>query len=548
MAYEQSLENNLMTDEWNDSLKGRFLWSNTNFGEAVTEVMTPLTWSVIQFSLDDWVFVPGFSTVGNIGGYPYLNISVFASLFLSAGRSRQDLLNTMEATLYMRLPEELDIPRIPLSPGKLLSSLFHAMRIQSKQRRGVRELPAYLEANPAWFQEMRARIQAEGDTVGLRTLWQKEIRPHIKHGVWCVLGSVTHSADFTIRLRRELSRLVGPDDANVLIANLSDSSGLLASLGPVAGLAKVARGELSREAYLEQYGHRGPHEFEISMPRPVEDPEWLDQELANLRQSPVDIAALMAKQQAAFEAAWKRLQSRYPRQAGVMGRRIAESARRARWRELARSEYTRDRWTVRLFALRAGELTGMGPDIFFLTLDEVLGLLAGDGTPAGAIPARKEAYLRHKSLPSYPAVICGRFDPYKYAADPQRRSDLFVEDAMPETIASEQGESDVILGSPGSAGQVEGVVRCLVSPEQGSQLREGEILVAVQTDIAWTMLFPRAAAVVTDVGAPLSHAAIVARELGIPAVVGCGDATRRLKTGDRVRVDGGQGRVMILGK
>ena len=57
---------------------------------------------------------------------------------------------------------------------------------------------------------------------------------------------------------------------------------------------------------------------------------------------------------------------------------------------------------------------------------------------------------------------------------------------------------------------------------------------------------PAAAAVVTDVGAPLSHAAIVARELGIPAVVGCGDATARLKTGDRVRVDGGAGTVTVM--
>jgi len=63
---------------------------------------------------------------------------------------------------------------------------------------------------------------------------------------------------------------------------------------------------------------------------------------------------------------------------------------------------------------------------------------------------------------------------------------------------------------------------------------------------AWTPLFAMAAAVVTDVGAPLSHAAIVARELGIPAVVGCGDATMRLHTGDRVLVDGGQGVVEIL--
>jgi pyruvate,water dikinase len=70
--------------------------------------------------------------------------------------------------------------------------------------------------------------------------------------------------------------------------------------------------------------------------------------------------------------------------------------------------------------------------------------------------------------------------------------------------------------------------------------------VAVQTDIAWTVIFPRAAAVVTDVGAVLSHAAIVARELGIPAVVGCRDATARLKTGERVRVDGSRGTVELL--
>jgi pyruvate,water dikinase len=86
----------------------------------------------------------------------------------------------------------------------------------------------------------------------------------------------------------------------------------------------------------------------------------------------------------------------------------------------------------------------------------------------------------------------------------------------------------------------------LDGPEQGDQLQPGEILVAVTTNVGWTPLFPRAGAVVTDVGAPLSHAAIVARELGIPAVVGCGSATTRLRTGDRVRVDGGQGTVEIL--
>jgi phosphoenolpyruvate synthase/pyruvate phosphate dikinase len=88
-------------------------------------------------------------------------------------------------------------------------------------------------------------------------------------------------------------------------------------------------------------------------------------------------------------------------------------------------------------------------------------------------------------------------------------------------------------------------VRCLNSPEEDEQFQSGEILVTATTNVGWTLIFPRAAAVVTDVGAPLSHAAIVARELGIPAVVGCGNA-KRLKTGDRVRVDGARGVVEII--
>ncbi|HEX3033191.1 MAG TPA: PEP-utilizing enzyme [Bacillota bacterium] len=103
-----------------------------------------------------------------------------------------------------------------------------------------------------------------------------------------------------------------------------------------------------------------------------------------------------------------------------------------------------------------------------------------------------------------------------------------------------------ITGSAGSAGRIEGIVRRLDSPKDGEQLQQGEVLVTSKTDIAWTPIFPRVGAIVTDVGAPLSHAAVVARELGIPAVVGCGEATLRLKTGDRVVVDGGKGLVLLL--
>jgi pyruvate,water dikinase len=138
-------------------------------------------------------------------------------------------------------------------------------------------------------------------------------------------------------------------------------------------------------------------------------------------------------------------------------------------------------------------------------------------------------------------IVRGHFDPFQWAADPDRRNDIF--DATARTPIS---TSSIISGFAGAAGCVEGRVRLLDGPEQGDQLQPGEILVAVTTNVGWTPLFPRAAAVITDVGAPLSHAAIVARELGIPAVVGCGSATTRLRNGDRVRVDGGRGTVAIL--
>ena len=119
----------------------------------------------------------------------------------------------------------------------------------------------------------------------------------------------------------------------------------------------------------------------------------------------------------------------------------------------------------------------------------------------------------------------------------------FFDSTMSMPIAT---DSEVLKGFAGAAGKVEGIVRILATPEEGEKLQPGEILVSTTTNVGWTPLFPRSAAIITDVGAPLSHAAIVARELGIPAVVGCGNATLRLKTGDRVIVDGGQGIVHIL--
>jgi pyruvate,water dikinase len=211
-------------------------------------------------------------------------------------------------------------------------------------------------------------------------------------------------------------------------------------------------------------------------------------------------------------------------------------------REAVRDEVTRILWVEREWALRAGELTDLGDDIFLLTIDEILYLLAGKDTATGYIPKRRETHARYRALPPYPMIIRGHFDPFKWADDPNRRNDIYD-----STGLLPLNKVNVLKGFAGAVGRVEGRVRVLDGPDQGDQFHKGEILVAVTTNVGWTPLFPRAAAVITDVGAPLSHAAIVARELGIPAVVGTTSATTLLRTGDRVLVDGGRGVVEILG-
>ena len=108
-----------------------------------------------------------------------------------------------------------------------------------------------------------------------------------------------------------------------------------------------------------------------------------------------------------------------------------------------------------------------------------------------------------------------------------------------------QSAGDVLKGIAASPGYVTGIVRVIHGHDEFTQMRQGDILVARITTPAWTPLFALAAGVVTDVGGPLSHSSIVAREYRIPAVLGTGVATERLHTGQNVTVDGGAGTVTL---
>jgi pyruvate,water dikinase len=105
---------------------------------------------------------------------------------------------------------------------------------------------------------------------------------------------------------------------------------------------------------------------------------------------------------------------------------------------------------------------------------------------------------------------------------------------------------DTVPGIVGSPGFAEGFARVILDVEQLADVQDGEILVAPFTSTSWTPVFGRIAGAVTDIGGVMSHAAIVAREYGLPAVLGTGSATKRIATGDRIRVDADNGMVTVI--
>ena len=112
-------------------------------------------------------------------------------------------------------------------------------------------------------------------------------------------------------------------------------------------------------------------------------------------------------------------------------------------------------------------------------------------------------------------------------------------------VSADEQTGDVLKGVAASPGQVRGTARVLLGPEDFHRMEPGAVLVAESTTPAWTPLFAMAAGVVTDIGGPLSHGSIVAREYGIPAVLGTGVATQRIRNGQLVTVDGSAGTVAL---
>jgi pyruvate,water dikinase len=176
----------------------------------------------------------------------------------------------------------------------------------------------------------------------------------------------------------------------------------------------------------------------------------------------------------------------------------------------------------------AGVLT-QPDDIFFLHLKELKALAKREQRDwRRLVGERRTTYGREKRRRQVPRLLL---------SDGRAFFDGVAE------LGDESGAT--IAGSPVSPGVAEGVVHVVLDPHE-TQLTPGEILVCRGTDPAWTPLFLAAGGLVMEVGGLMTHGSVVAREYGIPAVVGVHQATVRLETGQRVRVDGTRGRITIL--
>jgi pyruvate,water dikinase len=308
---------------------------------------------------------------------------------------------------------------------------------------------------------------------------------------------------------------------------------------PTLLLEDVVSGKISREEYILACGHRSADEMELMAPRPYEDPSFIDSLLKDREDAPVNLHAMQEQQNNQYEKALSEFKEKYPSRSKWIDKEISKFIHANVFREDIRSKGVRIFCVFREYILKAGELNGLGSDIFMLSFTEIFNLLKGDNSAVAFIPARKESFAKYNTYPGFPNLVIGRFDPEKWLADKDRRYDVFVSDRPTGDIPSD------VKGFAGAAGTVTGTVRVIDDVSRIDEIKEGEILVTRATNIGWTVAFHKVSAIVTDIGAPLSHAAIVAREFGIPAVVGCRNATTVLKTGDVVTVDGGKGTVTI---
>lgn len=543
----------------------RWVWTNANVGEALPGVATPFTWSVAL----------GFSRLGFERAFATLGCSVPHDAVLVGRFHGRIYLN---ATEFLRIASQVPlltpshIERLGGVPGlgrlhaerNVLDSAAFVLRLPLTLARLARAnlgLDAALDDYERRLASERARLAAR-DLRGLdggtllaeldrRARWLDETGS-------LMLTCASNSLSSYVALGT-LLRLWLPGQAEQLLAGLMAGFADLESAQPGLALwhiSEIVRLDAPARAVLEgapperlrlddfpadgptrralagflrAYGFRAVREAELSTPRWSEDPAFLFATLRSYLASEVGAPlGRVERQKEARRRAVEAVERDLPAGKFALVRHALRLAQKyTRLRERMRSRVTEVLGWYRAFALEVGRRLGDRDAGFFLDLDAVRAFLRG------ALPADEAA-----------AIVAENRE--RFAADVARPDPPTVFVGSPPPLVPPATEGTELCGVGASPGRAEGFVRVLREPAEADRLVQGEVLVVPHADVGWSPLFLVASAVVTGMGGTLSHAAIVAREYGVPAVFGVPGVVGRLRTGDRVVVDGTAGTVALV--
>ena len=541
-----------------DVLQGeRDAYIRFNIGEMIPGAVCPLTLSTAIHAIDQsvqrmmvWVgarprLVPELQTVCVRYGHVFFNMSRIVEFGSHvAGISRE---SSMHALCGREVPEVQHFPEAPRWV-RAINGMRYAHYVLAAGRRieDLRRLLGTLQllgCNDAaeTYRELDAKLPAlvqayflhihnsAASGVGSGTLegivaGGKLPTPEQEREVAQLIGSAggVESADLLVQLERIVDRLVLDRPAAEGFRRKTPAEGLAWLRSPESGVVGVVFGQ-----FLARHGHRAFRELDLRQPGWTDDP-----------------LPLMTSMQAMTAAKLRGPSLRPPRSTPPPGgnggsgapkhnpavRWLAGWARNAiRRREASKSllvEVTHrfKRAYRHLGALLARDGLLADADLVFFLTHEELGRLALHGDRAlGATAALRRRAHEVQGTFEFPEVFVGRGEPLE-----------------PEPVGPTNGDG-VLAGKPISGGIVEGSARVIRSFDDAATLEPGEILIVSQTDVGWSPYYSLVSGLATDLGSPMSHGAVVAREYGLPAVTNLRVATRTFRTGDRVRLDGDRG-------
>jgi pyruvate,water dikinase len=525
-----------VADDWDvldEPIGAETTWTRVNVGEAFPGVPTPLTWT----------WAGPASDAGVTRGW--VRMGVFPR---SQERPSRDVAEHFVAISHGRALLNLDRlraigDRIPCNSGdKVEQTLFSSEEVSGTSRpvrrrypfvatnlpvavvRARRSLLASAPATGAWWAESVRR--AEGSGAAARTLLLESAQRYSNLAMNQAQTTVAGQGLFDALAA--LCRRYGlPDAAAGTLATTTEHS---PEIQTVEDLWQLAHGSLTLGSFLDRHGYHAPVQGELAVPSWRMDPTPVQSLAATYgrRDGSDDPAAVQRRRRQERDALAMTLLDRMPRPAAPAIRGLLAAVRAyVPLREVARLQFLQCYDVARAAASRLGaDLAAEGiidrpDDVFYLALQEVIAGKPPDAGLAGKRRDRRAHYESHEI-------------PLRFTGVPEARPLV-----TPEA-------SGRLLGIGGSAGVAEGRARVVVGPDDPNGLEDGEVLVAETTNPSYASFFLVASAVVVDIGGLLSHAAIVAREMGIPCVINTRDARHVIRTGDLVRVDGDRGIVELL--